>query len=131
MIILLILFFFSSCLDPDKPCSCSKTKLSNNTSNNTKPLTDFGFQPTEEIMEIEETLTLSDYIIWNEKKSIIDPTQILHQETETMKCPYCQHVQRTPEHGETIKCPKCGMEMTVYGNAIKCKITTKKEKKNK
>lgn len=69
---------------------------------------------------IKETLMASDYRVYEEPQSRIDPNKTLHVETG-IRCPRCKTVLPVLEHGDSQSC-KCGLSMTVYGNALECTI---------
>lgn len=46
----------------------------------------------------------------------------LLRDNEELCCPRCSGWESlgTPEHGETVRCAKCGLYVTIAGNAYKC-----------
>jgi hypothetical protein len=81
---------------------------------------------TEESMT-KETLTWSDYQFYAEKKSLIDPDKSIRVQAG-FGCPHCHEVVNNPvtiQHGQTYV-HKCGLRMTVYGNALDCELDERK-----
>ena len=120
-IILLISFTILSC---NPKCNSQPKKPEVKTQNTTDVKNYVMKKESEQRIElIKEKLVLSDYVIYHETTSKIDPTaKIFDIDFNTIKCPYCKYEQRVPKHGETIICPKYGMEMTAWGNSLKCRL---------
>ena len=68
---------------------------------------------------IKETLVYSDYIVWEEKKSMIDPDKKIKVEIG-LKCPHCKMELPYLGHNEQSDCYKCGISFIRYGNALEC-----------
>ena len=68
---------------------------------------------------ITEELNLSNYTIFSERKSVIDPKNKFLA-IDGMICPHCETRMPVIEHGEKKICKKCGLIMENYGNALIC-----------
>lgn len=69
-------------------------------------------------MEIREELTMSRYLVVENRRSRIDPEAIVRVEV-CLRCPRCKRVGPVIRHGKTERCG-CGLEMTVHGNCLTC-----------
>jgi ribosomal protein S27AE len=70
-------------------------------------------------MFIKEELSLSDYLVFEDKKSKIDPSKTLHVEVG-MICPRCKTALPVIQHGERMRCSVCHLRMENYGNLLIC-----------
>jgi DNA-directed RNA polymerase subunit RPC12/RpoP len=69
---------------------------------------------------VTERLIATDYIIYKEKQSEIDPTKTLHLEVG-YGCPRCRTASNhVLQHGEETKCKHCNLSITLWGNALEC-----------
>ena len=67
-----------------------------------------------------ETLTFSNYETFETKQSQVDPDAIIHVSTG-FKCPRCKRQLSPIDHGQNRTCT-CGQKVTLWGNALVCKI---------
>jgi hypothetical protein len=68
----------------------------------------------------KETLTYSDYVIYETRRSKIDKDKNIEIEVG-LHCPQCKTVIKPSlSHGESVICKKCGLKMQRFGNGLGC-----------
>jgi len=72
---------------------------------------------------VRETLSVSNYLIEETKWSKIDKS-VKTSRVVGMKCPHCKNRGEEIPHGSFVHCLKCGLKMTVHGNALDCELDT-------
>jgi len=70
-----------------------------------------------------ETLNYAHFQVHEEQASRIRKG-FTHSVTHGMKCPRCDLLRPIILHGQTVVCDRCGLVMTVVGNALDCSTTT-------
>jgi len=70
---------------------------------------------------IKETLTRSDYEVWESNPSKIDPSKTIKTLTG-ISCPHCGHILKDFGHSENAVCIDCGLLIQSFGNMLECTL---------
>ncbi|MFA5637209.1 MAG: hypothetical protein WC977_15035 [Anaerovoracaceae bacterium] len=65
-----------------------------------------------------EWLTYSDYSFYTEQRSRIDRGRTIRVKGG-FHCPHCHRTNPPLNHGKPFVC-QCGLQMTLWGNALEC-----------